>query len=181
MDAKTIGQKIKEVTKNYQNVDDEVLGQKYLDKYGWVTVPGGESNLQNSQPSNPIQGAVNSQKMSSTLGDLTGMDLEKAIAGLQDPITQEPNGNYSHQNYNAWDYGVPEGTPLKAEENVTVQYVPDQGIYGNRALVTTASGKRYYISHLTSGKSGTFGAGQVYAYSGNTGKSTAPHIEIAPQ
>lgn len=169
MDPKTIGQKIKEVTGAYKDIDDEKLGKGYLKKYGWVAIPGGDTMQQD-------QGSMLKQSYES----MSGLELQKLLANLNAPITQGPYGNYSHKNYLAWDYGVPTGTPLKANIDITAQYMPNQGIYGNRMLINLPNGKKYYLSHLSGGKSGSYKSGEVYGYSGNTGKSSGPHLEIAP-
>jgi murein DD-endopeptidase MepM/ murein hydrolase activator NlpD len=174
MDAKTIGQKIKEVTGAYKEVDDEKLGQGYLKKYGWVTIPGGKPDSQ------PIPQINQSVQRNLSYNSSDGSQLEQLLATLTAPITQGPNGTYSHKNYVGWDYGVPTGTPLKAQTDIQAEYMPNQGIYGNRMLIKLPNGKKYYLSHLSGGKSGTYKSGEVYGQSGNTGKSTGPHLEIAP-
>jgi murein DD-endopeptidase MepM/ murein hydrolase activator NlpD len=56
--------------------------------------------------------------------------------------------------------------------------------YGNMAIVTMADGTETWYCHLSSTKirSGPVKAGDVIAYSGNSGNSTGPHLhfEVRP-
>ena len=56
--------------------------------------------------------------------------------------------------------------------------------YGNMAIVTGADGTETWYCHLSSTKirSGPVKAGDVIAYSGNSGNSTGPHLhfEVRP-
>lgn len=81
------------------------------------------------------------------------------------------------------DFPVSYGTPVMAATDGTVrtQY---NSAYGNMAIVTSPDGTETWYCHLSSTKirSGTVKAGDVIAYSGNSGNSTGPHLhfEVRP-
>ncbi|MFJ2648809.1 peptidoglycan DD-metalloendopeptidase family protein [Streptomyces sp. NPDC087420] len=81
------------------------------------------------------------------------------------------------------DFPVAYGTPVMAATDGTVrtQY---NSAYGNMAIVTSPDGTETWYCHLSSTKfrSGTVKAGDVIAYSGNSGNSTGPHLhfEVRP-
>ncbi|MER5553142.1 M23 family metallopeptidase [Streptomyces sp. NPDC002793] len=81
------------------------------------------------------------------------------------------------------DFPVAYGTPVMAATDGTVrtQY---NSAYGNMAIVTAADGTETWYCHLSTTKirSGSVKAGDVIAYSGNSGNSTGPHLhfEVRP-
>ncbi|MFC8533671.1 peptidoglycan DD-metalloendopeptidase family protein [Streptomyces sp. NPDC057249] len=81
------------------------------------------------------------------------------------------------------DFPVQYGTPVMAATDGTVrtQY---NSAYGNMAIVTMADGTETWYCHLSSTRirSGPVKAGDVIAYSGNSGNSTGPHMhfEVRP-
>ncbi|MEV7088940.1 M23 family metallopeptidase [Streptomyces sp. NPDC093085] len=81
------------------------------------------------------------------------------------------------------DFPVSYGTPVMAATDGTVrtQY---NSAYGNMAIVTSPDGTETWYCHLSTTKirSGTVKAGDVIAYSGNSGNSTGPHLhfEVRP-
>lgn len=81
------------------------------------------------------------------------------------------------------DFPVSYGTPVMAATDGTVrtQWNPS---YGNMVIVTAPDGTETWYCHLSSAKirSGSVKAGDVIAYSGNSGKSTGPHLhfEVRP-
>ncbi|MFJ4498710.1 M23 family metallopeptidase [Streptomyces sp. NPDC088864] len=81
------------------------------------------------------------------------------------------------------DFPVQYGTPVMAATDGTVrtQY---NSAYGNMAIVTMADGTETWYCHLSSTRirSGHVKAGDVIAYSGNSGNSTGPHMhfEVRP-
>ncbi|MFE9039560.1 M23 family metallopeptidase [Streptomyces sp. NPDC012421] len=81
------------------------------------------------------------------------------------------------------DFPVQYGTPVMAATDGTVrtQWNP---AYGNMAIVTAANGTETWYCHLSSTKIrwGQVKAGDVIAYSGNSGNSTGPHLhfEVRP-
>ncbi|MFD9359116.1 M23 family metallopeptidase [Streptomyces sp. NPDC060031] len=81
------------------------------------------------------------------------------------------------------DFPVSYGTPVMAATDGTVR-TQFNSAYGNMAIVTAADGTETWYCHLSSTKirSGKVKAGDVIAYSGNSGNSTGPHLhfEVRP-
>ncbi|MCX4730046.1 M23 family metallopeptidase [Streptomyces sp. NBC_01363] len=81
------------------------------------------------------------------------------------------------------DFPVLEGTPVMAATDGTVRTQLNSA-YGNMAIVTMADGTETWYCHLSGTKirSGPVKAGDVIAYSGDTGNSTGPHLhfEVRP-
>lgn len=81
------------------------------------------------------------------------------------------------------DFPVSYGTPVMAATDGTVR-TQWNSAYGNMAIVTMADGTETWYCHLSSTKlrSGPVKAGDVIAYSGNSGNSTGPHMhfEVRP-
>ncbi|MCM2412244.1 M23 family metallopeptidase [Streptomyces sp. RKAG290] len=81
------------------------------------------------------------------------------------------------------DFPVQYGTPVMAATDGTVRTQYNTA-YGNMAIVTMADGTETWYCHLSSTRirSGSVKAGDVIAYSGNSGNSTGPHMhfEVRP-
>ncbi|MEU7135618.1 M23 family metallopeptidase [Streptomyces sp. NPDC046261] len=81
------------------------------------------------------------------------------------------------------DFPVAYGTPVMAATDGTVRTQYNVA-YGNMAIVTSPDGTETWYCHLSSTKvrSGSVKAGDVIAYSGNSGNSTGPHLhfEVRP-
>ncbi|MFF2844998.1 M23 family metallopeptidase [Streptomyces sp. NPDC058001] len=81
------------------------------------------------------------------------------------------------------DFPVSYGTPVMAATDGTVRTQLNSA-YGTMAIVTAADGTETWYCHLSTYKimSGTVKAGDVIAYSGDSGKSTGPHLhfEVRP-
>ncbi|AXK32947.1 hypothetical protein DVA86_10080 [Streptomyces armeniacus] len=81
------------------------------------------------------------------------------------------------------DFPASYGTAVKAATDGTVT-TKWGGSYGNMAIVTAEDGTETWYCHLSSTKirSGSVKAGDVIAYSGNSGNSTGPHLhfEVRP-
>ncbi|MGW4850569.1 M23 family metallopeptidase [Streptomyces sp. NPDC004288] len=81
------------------------------------------------------------------------------------------------------DFPVQYGTPVMAATDGTVR-TQWNSAYGNMAIVTSPDGTETWYCHLSSTKlrSGYVKAGDVIAYSGNSGNSTGPHLhfEVRP-
>lgn len=81
------------------------------------------------------------------------------------------------------DFPVYQGTEVLAATDGTVR-TQWNGAYGNMVIVTAADGTETWYCHLSSAKirSGSVKAGDVIAYSGDTGNSTGPHLhfEVRP-
>ncbi|MFF2410215.1 M23 family metallopeptidase [Streptomyces sp. NPDC058092] len=81
------------------------------------------------------------------------------------------------------DFPVSYGTPVMAATDGTVRTQLNSA-YGNMAIVTMADGTETWYCHLSSTRirSGPVKAGDVIAYSGDSGNSTGPHLhfEVRP-
>ncbi|MFF9070699.1 M23 family metallopeptidase [Streptomyces sp. NPDC014872] len=81
------------------------------------------------------------------------------------------------------DFPVFTGTPVMAATDGTVR-TQWNSAYGNMAIVTMADGTETWYCHLSATKirSGPVKAGDVIAYSGDSGNSTGPHLhfEVRP-
>ncbi|MET8681606.1 peptidoglycan DD-metalloendopeptidase family protein [Streptomyces sp. NPDC004647] len=77
------------------------------------------------------------------------------------------------------DFPVSYGTPVMAATDGTVRTQYNLS-YGNMAIVTAPDGTETWYCHLSSTKirSGSVKAGDVIAYSGNSGNSTGPHLHF---
>jgi murein DD-endopeptidase MepM/ murein hydrolase activator NlpD len=77
------------------------------------------------------------------------------------------------------DFPVQVGTPVTAVTDGTVRTQWNSS-YGNMAIVTAPDGTETWYCHLSSTKirSGKVKAGDVIAYSGNTGNTTGPHLHL---
>ncbi|MEV4440232.1 M23 family metallopeptidase [Streptomyces sp. NPDC049577] len=106
------------------------------------------------------------------------------------PVTQHGLSAYYGQAGVNWmsvhtgiDFPVAYGTPVMAATDGTVRTQYNVA-YGNMAIVTAPDGTETWYCHLSSTKvrSGKVKAGDVIAYSGNSGNSTGPHLhfEVRP-
>ncbi|WP_327168647.1 M23 family metallopeptidase [Streptomyces subrutilus] len=81
------------------------------------------------------------------------------------------------------DFPVSYGTPVMAATDGTVR-TQFNSAYGNMAIVTSPDGTETWYCHLSSTKlrGGKVKAGEVIAYSGDSGNSTGPHLhfEVRP-
>lgn len=106
------------------------------------------------------------------------------------PVRQDGLSAYYGQSGVNWmslhsgiDFPVRYGTEVMAATDGTVR-TQWNSAYGNMAIVTAADGTETWYCHLSSTKirSGYVKAGDVIAYSGNSGNSTGPHLhfEVRP-
>ncbi len=102
------------------------------------------------------------------------------------PVTQRGLSAYFGQSGEHWmalhtgiDFPVQVGTPVHAVTDGTVRTQWNSS-YGNMAIVTAPDGTETWYCHLSSTKirSGKVQAGDVIAYSGNTGNTTGPHLHL---
>jgi hypothetical protein len=141
-----------------------------------------------------------SYKYNWTLGDVTVIRYDDGFAyelpflkGKSFKVFQGYNGKFSHQNENALDFTMPEGTEIVAAREGKVVKV----VQNNTQSCATEDCKQYTNSVTILHPDGTFanyahvrynGAtvkpgdmvkkGDVIAYSGNTGWSTGPHLHF---
>ena len=107
-------------------------------------------------------------------------------AGLTFRCNQGNFGTFSHDNplsYYAWDFGLPLCTPVLASAHGTIYLTGYSNIgYGKFIIIKHAGGYNSIYGHLcainnASGKS--VEQGEIIGYSGNTGRSTGPHLHFS--
>lgn len=90
-----------------------------------------------------------------------------------------------HTRYNAIDIGAPVGTPIRAMADGTVIVTKSpsgyNGGYGGLTIISHGNGSQTLYAHqskigVSSGDRVT--QGQIIGYTGNTGKSTGPHLHF---
>jgi hypothetical protein len=115
----------------------------------------------------------------------------KLITPVNGPITQlfgvdpEFYKRFGFPGHNGIDYGIPNGTSVRATAAGTVAMVAfENGGYGNYVKLSHLDGsKKYhtYYAHLSSAAVSpgqTVEAGTAIGFSNNTGASTGPHLHF---
>lgn len=137
----------------------------------------------------------------STIGDVTIKQYDTSFVydlpfrkGKSFNVHQGYNGSFSHQNENALDFTMPEGTEvLAARDGIVVQVVQNNTVscpteeckkYNNYILIMHADGTFAYYGHIKYNgaklKPGDpVKRGDVIAWSGNVGWSNGPHLHFA--
>ncbi|HXF83797.1 MAG TPA: peptidoglycan DD-metalloendopeptidase family protein [Anaerolineales bacterium] len=115
----------------------------------------------------------------------------KLIVPVNGPITQLFGENpqfykkWGFPGHNGIDYGIPNGTPIRAAADGTVAAVAfENGGYGNYVKLSHQDGTKTYYTYyahlanaaVTAGQK--VKAGDVIGYSNNTGASTGPHLHF---
>ena len=104
--------------------------------------------------------------------DPTTVDALAAYAGVRDSFVPRPPG---------LDIAVPVGTQVRASGGAAVNQVGEDPEYGLYVLLDHPEGYQTMYGHLsriivTDGQ--TVEAGEVIGLSGNSGRSTAPHLHF---
>ncbi len=115
----------------------------------------------------------------------------KLIVPVSGPITQLFGENpdiykrWGYPGHNGIDYGIPNGTPVKAAASGTVALVSfENGGYGNYVKLSHMDGSKQYFTYYAHLANTVVSAGQkvttntVIGYSNNTGASTGPHLHF---
>ena len=107
------------------------------------------------------------------------------------PVTQKFGENpsfyaqWGYPGHNGVDFGISNGTPVKAAAKGTVDKVSfEDGGYGNYVKLKHLDGTVVYFTYYAHLMNASVGAGQsvdvgfVIGYSNNTGASTGPHLHF---
>lgn len=107
-----------------------------------------------------------------------------AVLSMAWPLTgaiSSPFGMRDGRPHEGIDIAVEEGTPVRAAAAGRVVFAGSRGTYGLAVIVDHGDGHRTLYAHcsrllVTEGSS--VGTGTVIALSGNTGRSTGPHLHL---
>lgn len=168
-----------------------------------VTVPGGGTvelvDLQVVEDGRPWRYRY---RYDWTVGRLDAVHDDRYVyrlpyAGGEDwPVLQGSGSRFSHRDLEAWavDFDMPEGTPVHAAREGTVVRVVDEhdracweegcGRYANFVIVLHedgTTGEYYHLMHRGAAvrEGQAVARGELIGWSGNTGKSTMPHLHFA--
>ncbi len=92
-----------------------------------------------------------------------------------------PMGGTDGEHHNGLDIAVPQGTDVMASGGGEVAYAGSYGSFGKLVIIDHGDGLLSYYAHnsqLMVKKGETVVMGQVVAKSGNTGRSTGPHLHF---
>jgi len=139
-------------------------------------------------------------KFKSTMGDVTITKYEKSFLydlpfqkGKSYKLFQGYNGSFSHQNENAIDFTMPEGSEvIAARDGIVVKVVKNNTEscpreeckkYNNFIMIMHSDGTFANYGHIKyNGTNLNIGdnvkKGNVIAYSGNVGYSSGPHLHF---
>jgi len=105
-------------------------------------------------------------------------------SGLYYPLHGTISSNFGKRwgrNHEGTDFAVPVGTPVKAAECGTVIFAGDGGSYGKLIKIDHGNGvvtAYAHLSEITVTDGQAVSAGYEIALSGNTGRSTGPHLHF---
>lgn len=103
----------------------------------------------------------------------------KIMLPARGPITQQYGKVSSRGKHQGVDIGVPVGTPVVAPDNGTVISAGNAGSRAGIGVVIQSGNQVHKLFHLSQVKVSAgdmVKKGQVVALSGNTGRSTGPHL-----
>ena len=179
--AVTKGETLQSIAKKYKGDLDEIVQFNDLDRNAplalgqQIIIPDGESSVA-STPSSSGSTAGNSRLIPGYSGpDDVGYYLRPIVGGRK---TQGLHG------YNAIDIATPVGTPIMAAASGQVILARSSGWnggYGSYIIISHYNGTQTVYGHMsdvevTTGEN--VAQGQVIGLSGNTGKSTGPHVHF---
>ena len=106
---------------------------------------------------------------------INGGRLTSTFGGRRDPITGRSSS------HSGTDWAVPKGTAVYASSGGTVTKASWGGSYGNVIFIKHPDGRETRYAHLSKilvSNGQTVKQGQKIALSGNTGRSTGPHLHF---
>jgi len=177
----TKGETLKSITKKYGGDIDEIVQFNDLDKNAslaigqQIIIPDGEGSV-TSAPSTSGSGAGTSKLIAGYSGPDCGSYFIRPLIGGR--RTQSLHG------YNAVDIATPVGTPVLASASGQVIIARSggwNGGYGSYIAISHDNGTQTVYGHLSFvnvSLGETVAQGQAIGASGNTGKSTGPHLHF---
>lgn len=157
-----------------------------VESAGYITqdfnIPGDRSYL-----ANPEVEQAEFAKLDTITADITPAALWGA-SGFARPLeseTSSPFGAYRVLNqtmrtrHTGWDQRAPVGTPIKAAAAGTVAFAGRLDIRGDYVIIDHGYGVYSGYAHLSQThvtRAQTIAAGQIIGMSGNTGRSSGPHL-----
>lgn len=96
-----------------------------------------------------------------------------------DPVTRNTGGSGNVRYHEGIDFAVPIGTSVKSTGNGKVVFAGHKSGYGNCIIIAHSNGLKTLYGHLSKilvRANQEVDAGEVIAKSGNTGRSTGPHV-----
>jgi murein DD-endopeptidase MepM/ murein hydrolase activator NlpD len=144
------------------------------------------SQLQNNASAPTVSGSYGVNPSTASLDQLNGNF--KAVGNKTLPIDGRVSQNwgasrikYAAGRHTGMDFAAPIGTPVRSVANGVVARVGRQGAYGNTIHVRHPDGATSVYAHLN-GANVRAGqkvkSGQTIGKSGNTGRSTGPHLHF---
>ncbi len=107
--------------------------------------------------------------------------LNQMLIRPVDGRVSSPFGPRWGSHHDGIDYAVPTGTPVRAAGGGRVVHVGYSSGYGRTVIVEHQDGMRTLYAHLNSyqvSQGQRVNRGQIIARSGNTGRSTGPHLHF---
>ena len=173
------GDTLSSIAKKYEGNAEEILSYNQLSQAGdlvtgdTLVIPGGSLHAEPAKVTTARNvkkgGAV---KTTATAGSTFSHPIPGAIK------TQGIHG------YNAVDFGAGIGATVRAAAAGTVLVAKSSGWnggYGNYIVIKHSNGTQTLYAHLSTvavGMGATVAAGEVIGASGNSGKSTGPHLHF---
>lgn len=174
------GDTLNSIAKKYGGDIDEIAGFNDL-KTNAILAVGDKIMIPDGDASSVIRPAASSRAGTSKIipgssgPSYDGYYMKPFIVG------HKTQGIHGH---NGVDYGMPVGSPLYAAAAGTVIIAKNSGYnggYGDYVVIQHSNGTQTvygHMSNVTVSAGQTLVQGQLIGYSGNTGKSTGPHLHF---
>ena len=179
-DEKEIQEHIEELRAASSQIEKEIAAAQA--RYAAQIAALNNKNNQNNNNSSNSNGNNSSNNNNNNSGSSTGSGrLQRPVnTGTITATMYYSNGSY----HGALDYGVPIGTPVyAAADGVVVATANLTYSYGTHIVIQHAGGLQSWYAHGTSGSicvspGQTVSKGQQIMKSGNSGKSSGPHLHF---
>ena len=166
--------------KNSNNVDELSIVEKYVtDKFELTDTETAIADLYEKKVivAKQSSGVIKSASVGTGYKD-AGISFAKPVSAT---ITSRFGARWG-RNHKGIDFGVPVGTSIKAAAAGTVTYAGwNSGGYGYLVIISHGNGVQTYYGHCSSiitHVGAQVNDGDLIAKSGNTGRSTGPHLHF---